>query len=59
MEKTTNQIIEELGRIASTMDVLGDFKKASVIKEACTRLHDLDSMARFFREEAIAFVRSE
>lgn len=58
MEKTTEQIAEELKRIAATMDALGDFKKANVILEACERLSDLERIAAFFREEAIHYIRS-
>lgn len=59
MPKTTEQIIEELKRIAATMDVIEDTDKANVIREACERLSELDSIEKFIREGAAFFVRSE
>lgn len=59
MPKTTEQIIEELKRIAATMDVIEDTDKANVIREACERLSELDSIEKFIREGATFFVRSE
>lgn len=59
MPKTTEQMIDELERIANTMDAIGDADKAGVIREACERLSELDSIEKFIREGAAFFVRSE
>ena len=59
MPKSTEQIIKELECIANTMDMLGDLNKANVIREACERLSELDSIEKLIREGASFFVRSE
>ena len=59
MPKSTEQIIKELECIAHTMDMLGDLNKSNVIREACERLSELDSIEKFIREGAAFFVRSE
>lgn len=59
MPKSTEQIIKELECIAHTMDMLGDLNKSNVIREACERLSELDSIEKFIREGASFFVRSE
>lgn len=57
--RDTAEIVEDLRRIAGTMDALGDFKKASVLIEAAERCEELVKIAYFFRREALRLCSSE
>lgn len=48
--RDTAEIVEDLRRIAGTMDALGDFKKANVLIEAAERCEELYKIAGFYQE---------
>ena len=57
--RDTAEIVEDLRRIAGTMDALGDFKKASVLIEAAERCEELLKIAEFYHKEAVRICSSE
>ena len=56
--RDTAEIVEDLRRIAGTMDALGDFKKASVLIEAAERCEELLKIADFFQREVLRLCSS-